>query len=87
MIKTNLDSEPNAPENFPFVGNPEELVVLCGRVELSRLLIDKERVGNPNLLDVIGCHNQLGDAILGKKKRLKYVAFDLFSLEYNQNKF
>ena len=82
-----LHSEPHAPQDLAQVGDPQKLVLLGRHVEVGGLLIDKERVGNPNLLDVIGCHNQLGDAILGKKKRLKYVAFDLFSLEYNQNKF
>ena len=58
-MKTNLDSEPDAPENFSFVSYPEELVVLCGRVELSRLLIDKECVRNPDKFDVVGTNHEL----------------------------
>ena len=58
-MKTNLDSEPDAPENFSFVSYPEELVVLCGRVELSRLLIDKESVWDPDKFDVVGTNHEL----------------------------
>ena len=78
-----LHSEPHAPQDLAQVGDPQKLVLLGRHVEVGGLLIDKERVGNPNLLDVICCHNQLRDAILRKEKRF-YVSF---SFEYNQQKF
>ena len=41
------------------MSDPEELVLLGGHMEVCSLLIDKERVRDPDLLDVVGSHHQL----------------------------
>ena len=46
------------------MGDPQELVLLGRHVEVGSLLIDKERVRNPDLVDVIGSDNKLGNSIL-----------------------
>ena len=52
------------PEYLPQVCYPEELVLLGGHVEVGRLLVDKEGVGHPDLVDVVGRHDKLGDSVL-----------------------
>ena len=54
-----LDGEPHGPEDLPRVHDPQELVLRGGLVEQSNLLIDKERVRNPYLLDVLCSNNKL----------------------------
>ena len=44
--------------------DPEELVLLGGHVEVGRLLVDKEGVGHPDLVDVVGRHDKLSDSVL-----------------------
>ena len=46
------------------VGDPQELVLLGGHVEVGRLLVDEERVGHPDLVDVVSSNNQLRHAVL-----------------------
>ena len=61
-----LHGEPHAAQDLAQVCDPQELVLLGRHVEVGRLFVNKEGVGNPDLLDVVCGHDQLGDAILGK---------------------
>ena len=57
-----FDSEPHAPQYFPRVHDPQELVLRGGLVEQGDLLVDKERVRHPDKSDVLGtnnCHTNL----------------------------
>ena len=65
-----LHREPHAPQDLAQVGDPQKLVLLGRHMEVGSLLIDKEGVRNPDLLDIICGHNQLCDAILGKEEDL-----------------
>ena len=68
-----LHSEPHAPQDLAQVGDPQELVLLGRHMEVGSLLINKEGVWNPDLLDIICSHNQLCDAILGKEEGLDNI--------------
>ena len=65
-----LHGEPHAPQDLAQVGDPQKLVLLGRHMEVGSLLIDKEGVWNPDLLDIICGHNQLCDAVLGKEEDL-----------------
>ena len=54
-----LYSETHAPEYLSCVHDPEELVLCSGLVEQSDLLIDKESVRHPDLVDVVRTNHQL----------------------------
>ena len=54
-----LDGEPHGPQDLPGVHDPQELVLRGGLVEQSDLLVDKECVRNPDLLDVLSSNNEL----------------------------
>ena len=52
-----LHGEPHAALDLAGVGDPQELVLLRGGVEVSRLLVDEEGVRHPDLLDVVRRHH------------------------------
>ena len=64
-----LDGEPHAPQHVPGVHDPQELVLRGGLVEQSDLLVDKECVRNPDLLDVLSTNNQLLQVDLSVKSQ------------------
>ena len=66
---TDLDGEPHGPQDLPSVHYPEELVLRGGLVEQSDLLVDKECVRNPDLLDVLSTNNQLLQVDLSVKSQ------------------
>ena len=59
-----LHCQSHAPQYLPQVCDPQELVLLGRHMEVGSLLIDKERVRNPDLVDVIGSDNKLGNSVL-----------------------
>ena len=59
-----LHSEPHAPQDLAQVGDPQKLVLLGRHVEVGSLLIDKEGVRNPDLVDVVSSNNKLGNSVL-----------------------
>ena len=59
-----LHRQSHAPQYLPQVCDPQELVLLGRHMEVGSLLIDKERVRNPDLVDVIGSDNKLGNSVL-----------------------
>ena len=66
---TDLDGEPHGPQDLPGVHDPQELVLRGGLVEQSDLLVDKECVRNPDLLDVLSTNNQLLQVDLSVKSQ------------------
>ena len=59
-----LHCQSHASEYLAQVGDPQELVLLGRHVEVGSLLIDKEGVGNPDLIDVVRSNNKLGNSVL-----------------------
>ena len=70
-----LDGEPHGPQNFPSVHYSEELVLRGGLVEQSDLLVDKEGVRNPDLLDVLCSNNKLLQINLSVKSQSENTDF------------
>ena len=64
MFATFLQSwhSPNTPKNVPRVENPDELIVSGGRVKISRFLVYKKSVRDPNKFDVLRPNHQLVQA-------------------------
>ena len=54
-----LDGEPHGAQDLPRVHDSQELVLRGGLVEQCDLLVDKECVRNPDLLDVLSSNNKL----------------------------
>ena len=55
---------PDAPQNLSVMEDSQELIFSCGNVEVGSLLIDKECVRDPDLIDVISRNNKLGNSVL-----------------------
>ena len=72
-----LHSQPDTAEYFSPGRDPEELVVLGGRVELGRLLVDKEGVRDPDEVDVVRPHHQLAHTALAHVKPQSLVSPEL----------
>ena len=70
-----LDCEPHRPQDLSRVHDPEELVLRGGLVEQSYLLVDKECVRNPDLLDVLSSYNELLQINLSVKSQPEKVIF------------
>ena len=59
-----LHSQSHTPQYLAQVGDPQELVLLGRHVEVGSLLVDKECVRDPDLIDVISRNNKLGHSVL-----------------------
>ena len=75
-----LDGEPHGPQNFPSVHYSEELVLRGGLVEQSDLLVDKEGVRNPDLLDVLCSNNKLLQINLSVKSQSEKQIFSTLNV-------
>ena len=62
LCDARLDGESNTPQNFASVDNSQKLVLCRRLMEQRHLLVDKERVGHPDQLDVFGAHDEFVEA-------------------------
>ena len=58
MLASRVGCSPNTPQDFTSVQDSQELVLGGGLVEVGSLLVDKERVRNPDEVDVFSTHDK-----------------------------